>query len=194
LPGRSQFWSQLAVSGRSEHPGGSLAVVIVGGGRVALGGVPEQPADLSSHALEDGIKAAPLRSAVPGRARAGLRPLRGRPGAPRRATRRWPQPNPAHWQHTRALDVRWSFPAASTSAVAAIAFDTSGGDRPSILRPTQHGTRTRRRLLCGGLPPPAPRGLQSPPVLQPPTGLRGQRPSWEDRVKSVGAPRWREAH
>jgi hypothetical protein len=39
---------------------------------------------------------------------------------------------------------------------------------------------------------PRSKGLRSPPVLQPPTGLRGQRLSWKGRVKSVGAPRWRD--
>ena len=35
---------------------------------------------------------------------------------------------------------------------------------------------------------PALLGAPVAPVLHPPTGLRGQRLSWEGRVKSVGAP------
>jgi hypothetical protein len=47
----------LAVIRPERAPRGSLAVVIVSDGPVALGGVLEQPADLPSHGLEDGIKA-----------------------------------------------------------------------------------------------------------------------------------------
>jgi hypothetical protein len=57
-----------AESGRDQRPGGPVVAVVVlvrVVGRVALGVIPEQPADLTGHALEDGIEHVSNCSVVP---------------------------------------------------------------------------------------------------------------------------------